>query len=319
MVARVRPSGENRTLDRALDVVVRGLCVLAAVIAAATIAGIAYEVVHGADGAISRFGLAFVGHTAWRPNFGVFGAAVPLFGTAVSSLTALVIALPMGIAIGLYLSLLAPRRVRSVVGPLVEGLAAVPSVILGLWGILVLGPFLRDHVEPWLHGNLGFIPLFGSPSSTGSSMFTAALVLVIMVLPIIASISRDLFLTVPTDLQEGATALGATRWEVVRGIVLPSAFSGIVAAAFLGLGRALGEAIAVSQVIGAGNSISRSLFDVGDTLAARVANQFQNPFDKLHQSSLFYLATILLAIGLLTNLLAQWIARRFDVRYGVAR
>jgi phosphate transport system permease protein len=225
---------------------------------------------------------------------------------------ALVLATPIAIAIGLYLSLLAPRGVRGTVGALVEMLAAIPSVILGFWGILVLGPFLRGHLEPWLHGTLGFVPIFGEPGSSGSSLFTAGLILTIMVVPIIASVSRDLFETVPRELQDGAAALGATRWEVVRGVVLPSTASGVASAAFLGLGRALGEAIAVTQVIGAGNKIHASLFTTGDTLASRVANQFQGATTKLHTSSLFYLALILLAIGLVTNLLAQWIARRFD-------
>jgi phosphate transport system permease protein len=186
-------------------------------------------------------------------------------------------------------------------------------VILGFWGILVLGPFVRDH-EPFLHRSLGFIPLFGAPQTSGASVFTAGLILAIMVVPIVASVSRDLFLTVPRELQDGAEALGATRWEVVRGIVLPSTASGVAAAAFLGLGRALGEAIAVTQVIGAGTAVHASLFRTGDTLASRIAAQFQGATSKLHLSALFYLAVILLAIGLVTNLLAQFIGRRFERR-----
>jgi phosphate transport system permease protein len=178
----------------------------------------------------------------------------------------------------------------------------------------VLGPFLKAHVEPWLHATFGFVPIFGPPGTTGASIFTAGLILAIMVVPIIASISRDLFQTVPRDLQDGAAALGATRWEVVRGVVLPSTASGIAAAACLGLGRALGEAIAVTQVIGAATAVHISLFDTGDTFASRIANQFQSPVSRLHTSAMFYLAVLLLAIGLVTNLLAQWIGRRFDVR-----
>jgi len=273
---------------------------------------IAYKVVDGASPAISKFGLGFVGDTSWQPNRDIFGAGTVLYGTLVSSLMALVIATPLGVAIGLYLALLTTSRVRAVVGPLVEMLAAVPSVILGFWGILVLAPFVKQHIEPWLHGHLGFIPLFGPPESTGLSMFTAGLVLAIMILPIIASISRDLFLTVPKEVQDGATALGATRWEVIRGVVLPSAAPGVAAATFLGLGRALGEAIAVSQVIGAGSQIQSSLFETGDTLAARIALQFSGAFSKLHFGALFYLALILLVIGVVCNLIAQMIGRRFD-------
>jgi phosphate transport system permease protein len=279
-------------------------------------------VIHGASPAISRYGLGFLVHATWMPNTGVsgvFGAAVLLYGTAVSSFMALLLATPIGISIGLYLSMLAPGRVRGVIGPLVEMLAAIPSVILGLWGILVLGPFMQKHLEPWLHSVFGFLPIFGPVPTTGSGVFSSGVILTIMVVPIIASLSRDLFLTVPRELQDGATALGATRWEVIRGVVLPSAASGVAAAAFLGLGRALGEAIAVTQTIGAGTSIHASLFMTGDTMASRIAEQFQNPFSKLHTASLFYLGAILLVIGLVTNVFAQWIGRRFDSQGLLAR
>ena len=289
----------------------RGVCALAVLLMLAVMVEIAYQVFSGAGSAFSKFGFGFLVHSAWEPNFGVFGSTVMLFGTLVSSAMALLIATPLGIAIALYLAMLAPPRVRSVVGPLVEMLAAIPSVILGLWGILVLAPFLQKHLEPWLHHTFGFIPLFGSPQTVGASVFTAGLILTIMIVPIIASLSRDLFLTVPRELQEGAAALGATRWETVRGVVLPTTAPGVIAAALLGLGRALGEAIAVTQVIGAGNAIHASLFRTGDTIASRIADQFPSLVSNLHKSSLFYLAAILLVIGLITNLLSQRIARRF--------
>jgi phosphate transport system permease protein len=215
--------------------------------------------------------------------------------------------------------MLAPKAVRGVVGPLVEMLAAVPSVILGFWGILVLGPVLAHTIEPWLHTYLGFIPLFGAPATTGLSIFNAVLLLTVMVVPIVASISRDLFLTVPRELQDGAAALGATRWETVRGVVLPSTASGVAAAAFLGLGRALGEAIAVTQVIGGGSLIHTSLFETGDTLASRIASQFQGAATKPLVASLFYLGLMILVIGLLANVAAQWISRRFDPLHIAAR
>jgi phosphate transport system permease protein len=294
------------------DGVLYGLCVVASLLAVVAIAVIAYQVINGASTAISRFGLGFLFHTTWKPNFDVFGAGSLLYGTLVSSLMALVLATPIGVAIGLYLSALAPVRVRGVVGPMVEMLAAIPTVILGFWGLVILAPFLQRHLEPWLHSALGFLPIFGSVPATGTGLFNAGLILTIMVVPIIASISRDLFLTVPRDLQDGATALGATRWEVVRGVVIPSAAPGVIAAAFLGLGRALGEAIAVAQVVGAGSVIHASLFEPGDTAAARIAIQFQNILNPLHQASLFYLAVILLAIGLLTNLIAVRLAARFE-------
>jgi phosphate transport system permease protein len=293
------------------DGVLCGVCALAVLLMLAVMVEIAYQVFSGAGSAFSKFGFGFLVHSAWEPNFGVFGSTVMIFGTLVSSAMALLIATPLGIAIALYLAMLAPPRVRSVVGPLVEMLAAIPSVILGLWGILVLAPFLQKHLEPWLHHTFGFIPLFGSPQTVGASVFTAGLILTIMIVPIIASLSRDLFLTVPRELQEGAAALGATRWETVRGVVLPTTAPGVIAAALLGLGRALGEAIAVTQVIGAGNAIHASLFRTGDTIASRIADQFPSLVSNLHKSSLFYLAAILLVIGLITNLLSQRIARRF--------
>lgn len=285
----------------------------------AVIAAIVYEVCSGAGSAISHFGPSFMTHTKWEPNFNLFGAGAFIYGTAVTSLLALLLAVPMGISIGLYLSMVAHRRVRGVIGPLVETLAAIPSVILGFWGILVLAPFLQAHLEPFLHRTLGFLPIFGAPGTTGAGLFNAGLILTVMVVPIVASISRDLFLTVPRELRDGATALGATRWEVVRGVVLPSTASGLVAATFLGLGRALGEAIATTQVIGAGNFIHASLFQTGDTLASRIADQYLGATSKLQISSLFYLGAILLAIGLLANLAAQLIVRRFDVRPVAAR
>jgi phosphate transport system permease protein len=298
--------------------VLHSLCAAAGVVAVLTLVGVVYQLVSGAQLSVSRFGLGFLGHTTWAPNFEAFGAATAIYGTVVSAVLALALAAPLGIAIGLYLSMMAPPGVRAVVGPLVEMLAAIPSVILGFWGVIVFAPFVQAHIEPALHSALGFIPLFGPPQTTGLSIFTAGLILTLMVLPIVASLSRDLFLTVPGDLKDGAAALGATRWEVIRGVVLPTTISGVAAATVLGLGRALGEAIAVSQVIGDGNGIHASLFQPGATLASRIALDFQFTVSKLHTASLFYLALILLVLGLLTSLTAQAIARRFDVQRGLA-
>jgi phosphate transport system permease protein len=308
----------RRTLDRFGDGLLAGICGLSGVVAIAVLMLIGYEVLHGADPAISRYGAGFPLDTIWKPNppFEQFGAGVVLYGTLVTSFVALMLGAPIAIAIGLFLSLLAPRSVRVVISPLVEMLAAIPSVILGFWGLLVLAPFVQEHIEPVLHDRLGFIPLFGPPQTTGASLFTASLILTIMVVPIIAAISRDLFLSVPRELQDGAEALGATRWEVVRGVVLPSTGSGVVAASLLGLGRALGEAIAVAQVIGAGTEIHASLFRTGDTLAARIANQFPGAITQMHQASLYYLGVILLVIGLLANLGAEFIGRRFGIAKG---
>jgi phosphate transport system permease protein len=306
------PSAARKRFDRIGDATLFAVCAGAAALGAVVIVAIAYQVVHGAAPAISKFGAGFLTGTTWQPNFGEFGAGSLLVGTLVSSFFALLLGAPIAVAIGLYLSLLAPTGVRRVIAPLVEMLAAIPSVILGFWGILVLAPFVQKHVEPGLNGALGFLPIFGAPETTGSSIFTASLILTIMVIPIIASISRDLFLAVPSEVQDGASALGATRWEVVRGVILPSTASGVVAAALLGLGRALGEAIAVAQVIGAGAEIQASLFKTGDTLAARIANQFPGALTELHKASLYYCGAILLVIGVASNLMAHWIGRRFS-------
>jgi phosphate transport system permease protein len=292
---------------------------LAASVTAITLIGlIAWKIIRGAHLAFSTFGISFIWGTVWDANKNVFGALPGLYGTAITSLMALVIATPLALAIALFLSELAPRGLRVLVGSLVEMLAAIPSVVLGLWGILVLGPFLANHVEPWLHRWFGFIPLFsGTPGSSG--IFIAGVILAIMVVPIVASICRELFLSVPSELEEGALALGATRWEMVRGVVLSFSRPGIAAAVILGLGRALGEAIAVTQVIGAGWTIQWSLFATGDTLASRIAGQYQGAVSKLQISSLFYLAALLLVIGLVTNLFAQLIVRRFAYQRGGGR
>jgi phosphate transport system permease protein len=296
--------------DRAL----LGLTALAALAAIAVMIAIVLKVFGESRLAFDKFGIAFLRGRTWDATHDVYGALPGLFGTAVTSLMALVIAVPLALAIALFLSELAPRGVRVIIGALVELLAAIPSVVLGLWGILVLGPFAADHIEPPLQRAFGFLPIFsGKPSSSG--IFIAGLILAIMVVPIVASICRELFLSVPQELEEGALALGATRWEMVRGVVLSSSRPGIAAAIILGLGRAIGEAIAVTQVIGAGNSgIHASLFATGDTLASRIAGEFIGASSKLQIASLFYLAGILLVIGLLTNLLAQLIVRRFEAQ-----
>jgi phosphate transport system permease protein len=310
--------GGRRRRDWLGDRVLLLLTLGASLAAVAVMVLIAYKVVRASDLAFGKFGISFLWGTVWDVNKNVLGAGTLIYGTAVTSLIALVLATPLAIAIALFLSELAPRGLRVVVGSLVEMLAAIPSVVLGFWGILVMGPFVAAHLEPWLHRWFGFLPIFsGSPSSSG--VFMAGLILAIMIVPIVASICRELFLNVPDELEEGALALGATRWEMVRGVILSSSRPGIAAAVILGLGRALGEAIAVTQVIGAATAIHVSLFAPGDTLASRIAGQYQGAASNLQISALFYLGAILLVIGLVTNLIAQLIVRRFDVQTAGAR
>lgn len=299
------------------DLLLQGAAGVAAIGATVIVALIAWELIKGARLSLSTFGLGFITDVGWDPVHLHFGAATFLFGTAITSVGALLIATPLAIGIALFLTELSPRWLRGPVTALVETLAAVPSVIIGLWGILVLAPILRDHVEPALHSTLGFIPLFGPPNTVGTGYFTAIIVLTIMIVPIISSLSRELFLGVPDDLKEGAFALGATRWEMVRGVVLPYTRGGVAAATILGLGRALGEAIAVATVIGAfNNAISRNIFANGNTIGAWIALQFLNAASDIEKSSLVYLGLILLVLSLVVNLLAQAIVRRSARKHG---
>ena len=300
----------RRLGDRFGDLFLYGLTAAAAAAAGALLVAIAWKVFDVAYPAISKFGFGFLTNQAWDVGRNQFAALDFIWGTAITSFVALAIATPVSIAIGLYLSELAPRGARTVIASLVELLAAIPSVVLGLWGILVLGPFVGTELEPWLHRHLGFIPLFsGTPENSG--ILVAVLVLTIMIVPISSSICRELFMGVPDELEHGALALGATRWEMVRGVILPYTRSGVSAALILGFGRAIGEAIAVTQVIGAGHGIHWSLFATGDTLASRVAEQYQGAAG-LQVASLVYLAAILLVISLVVNLVAQIITRRFS-------
>jgi phosphate transport system permease protein len=299
--------------DRIGDPLLKWLSALAALIAVAVVGGIVYEVFHLAWPAITKFGLGFITTDDWNPVTNRFGAASFIYDTVITSAVAVVIAAPLSIAIALYLTELAPRRLRRPVATLVDMLAAIPSVILGLWGILVLGPFMHDTIEPALNSVLGFVPLFsGDPSAFG--VLTAAMILTIMATPIITSVTREVFETVPGDLKEGSYALGATRWEMVRQVVLPYSRAGIVGAVILGLSRAIGEAIAVAQVIGGATGIHASLFATGDTLAARIASQFQGTSTALQKASLAYLGVILLIFSIAVNVIARIIVERGTIK-----
>jgi phosphate transport system permease protein len=299
--------------DRLGDVTLYGLTALASAASVAVMGAIVYKVVDGAWPSINHFGISFVWHQVWDPNKDVYGALDFVYGTALTSFVALLFAAPISIAIGLYLSELAPRGVRGVVGSLIEMLAAVPSVVIGLWGILVLGPFVQKDLEPALHAALGWTPFFRGTPHTGGYL-PAMIVLTIMIIPISSAVCRELFLTVPQDLKEAAHGLGLTRWEMVRGVILPFTRGGVVAAILLGLGRALGEAIAVTQVIGSATGHHISFFALGDTLASRIASQYQGALTPLATASLVYLALILLVFTLLVNVSAQVIVKRFELR-----
>ena len=299
--------------DRAGDPLLRALTLIASVAAVVLLGLIVYKVFDGSSEAFSHFGLGFITATEWNPVTRIFGAGYFLFGTAVSSFATLLIAAPVSIAIALFLTELAPRRARRPVATLVELLAAIPSVVLGLWGLIVLAPIMNETIEPALNSVLGWIPLF-SGATSGVGMLTAIVILTIMVVPIVSAVTRELFETVPADLKEGALALGATRWETVRMVILPYARSGIVGAVILGLGRALGEAIAVALVIGHTAGIQASLFHPADTVASRLASEYQGATSSLQISALTYLAAILLVLSVLANIAARVIVRHTGVR-----
>jgi phosphate transport system permease protein len=258
---------------------------------------------------IRRFGLGFIISTTWDPVRDLFGALPVIFGTVVSSLLALAIAVPVSLGVAIYLAELAPGWVRRPLGFVIELLAAIPSVVYGLWGIFVLAPWLRESVQPGLAKSLGFIPLFeGAPRGFG--MLAAGLILAIMILPTIASVSRDVMRAVPASLREGALALGAMRWEAIVVGVLPHARGGIVGAIILGLGRALGETMAVTMVIGNRAEVSASLFEPSATMASVIANEFAEASGDLYLAALAELGLILFGVTVLLNVIARLLVGR---------
>ena len=284
---------------------------LAALAAAALLGLLTYKVVAQAWPALRHFGLSFVWSYVWNPNSAAFGAASFIFGTIVTSFIALLLATPISVAIALFLTEIAPKRLVAPLATIVELLAAIPSVVLGLWGILVLGPFMNHHLEPWLQGAFGFLPIFSGPTSQ-AGILPAAVILTIMIVPIVTALCREILSRVPRDLTDGSLALGSTRWEAIRSVALPYAAPGISAAMLLGLGRALGEAIAVTQVIGSQTWIGSSLFHPGDTLGSKIAATYQGADTALQLNSLLYLGAILMVISLLTNVVAQSVVARFE-------
>lgn len=251
----------------------------------------------------------FFYQTAWDPVSGEYGALSFIYGTFVSSLLALLLALPLGLGIALFLTELAHPWLRTIFGFMVELLAAIPSVVYGLWGIFILVPFLRETVEPWLQNYFGFLPFFsGAPYGIG--MLAAGLILTVMILPIICSISRDVFLAVPLTQREAAYALGATKWEAIRMSVLSYAKSGLIGASFLGLGRALGETMAVTMLIGNRPEISLSLFAPAHTMASVIANEFTEASDESHLTALFAIGATLFLLTFMVNSFARLLVRK---------
>jgi phosphate transport system permease protein len=264
-----------------------------------------YEMVRGSELSLKQFGWKFLTTSKWDPVAEEYGALPVIFGTLVSSLLALLIALPLSIGVAIFLSELAPRWLERPVSFLVELLAAIPSIVYGLWGIFVLVPWLRNSVEPFLIKNAGFLPFFkGVPYGFG--MLAAGIILAIMVLPIISSISRDVLRAIPNSQREAAFALGATKWETTK-IVLSDGKSGLLGATLLGLGRAVGETMAVTMVIGNRPEISYSLLDPGYSMASVIANEFAEATSSLYTSALIEIALILFVVTIVLNVIARLI------------
>ncbi len=279
------------------------LCLAGALTVGLLLVLVAYQLYHGSAASREKFGWHFLISSAWDPVTDSYGAAPFIFGTFVSAFIALLLAVPLSVGTAIYLTELAPLKIRQPLVSVIEMLAAVPSVIWGLWGVFVLVPVLRDHLYPLLQKWFGFLPIFRGPIY-GIGMLTGGIIVAIMVLPIVTSISREVLRSVPNLQREAAYGLGATRWEVTRIAVLSYARRGLFGAAMLGLGRALGETMAITMVIGNNPQIAASLFAPGDTLASVIANQFTEATSNLLLSSLIELGLVLLGVTIFINILA---------------
>jgi phosphate transport system permease protein len=268
-----------------------------------------YELAKGARPAFDEFGLGFVSAKVWNPVNNTFGALPAIYGTLISSALALLLAVPVSLGAAIFLAELSPPWVRAPASYLIETLAAIPSVIYGLWAFFFLVPLVRDPVERFLGDNFGWIPLFDGPQF-GLGLLSAGIILAIMILPMITSLSRDVLLAVPNSQREAMFALGATRWEVVSRAVIPYARSGLVGAVILGLGRAMGETMAVTMVIGNQFRVPKSLFDPAHTISSGIASQFPEASAGIYVGSLIYMALILFVISLLVNMAARLLVGR---------
>ncbi|MGC9193855.1 MAG: phosphate ABC transporter permease subunit PstC [Syntrophobacteraceae bacterium] len=269
----------------------------------------------GALPALKKFGLGFIGSTAWNPVTNVFGGLVPIVGTLATSAIALLIAVPVSFGIAMFLTEMCPARLRRPLGTTIELLAGIPSIIYGMWGLFVFAPVFSRHAEPWIDSHLGRLPLIGpffSGPPIGIGVLTAGLILSIMVIPFIAAVMRDVFEVVPHMLKESAYGLGATTWEVVRNITLPYARVGVVGGIMLGLGRAIGETMAVTFVIGNSHSLHVSLLMPGNSIASTLANEFTEAVGKIYISSLIELGLFLFIITFIVLALAKLLLIRLS-------
>jgi phosphate transport system permease protein len=299
--------------DRLVDGGFRNLTIVLASFVAITLLAIFITVFQGAREAMQTFGLTFITTSNWNPVDNEYGAFTAIYGTLVSSIMALVIAVPLGIGTAIFITEnLIPLRWREVIGVMVELLAAIPSVVLGLWAIFVMEPFIRPFLQ-FLYDAFGWLPFFNSPPQ-GPGMAPAIIILVVMILPIITSISRDALNQVPNELRQGAYGVGSTRWVAILNVILPAAVSSIMGGIMLSLGRAMGETMAVTMIIGNSNNFSFSLLAPGNTIASMLANQFGEA-DGIQVSALLYAAVILMVLTFTVNIAAQWIIKKLTLKY----
>jgi phosphate transport system permease protein len=306
-----RAPGQHRA-----DAAFRGITAASALVVIAVMAGILLALARDSSLSLRTFGLGFLGSSAWNPSTGEFGAMSSVYGTVVSTAIAMVLAVPLSITIAVFLVEVAHPRVSRVVGGAVELLAAIPSIIYGMWGLFVFAALMQEKVQPALGKSLGFLPLFNGPPM-GIGMLTAGIVLAIMVVPFITAVTRDVLLMVPPVLKESAHGVGATMWEATRSVSVRYGRGGIIGAIFLGFGRALGETMAVTFVIGNSHAISASLFAAGNTIASTLANEFNEASEPIYRSALVELALVLLAITLAFQIVAHvWLGRLGRVEAG---
>ena len=300
-----------RTWDRAF----RLLTFSSAAAVLVLLGGVIVVLIIGAMPALKTFGFDFLVSESWNPVTEKFGALAPVYGTVVVAMIAMVVAVPIGIGIAVFLSELCPQPLRAPIGIAIELLAGIPSIIYGIWGLFVFAPFLQATLQPALINTFADVPwlssLFGGPPY-GIGVMTAGLVLAIMVLPFIASVSRDVFASTPTVLKEAAYGVGATTWEVVRNVILPYARVGVIGAILLGLGRALGETMAVTFVIGNAHRISASILAPGTTISATIANEFTEAVGDIYTSALFALGLILFVITFIVLAIARYMLLRLE-------
>jgi phosphate transport system permease protein len=303
--------------QRLREALFRGATLVAALLVLTLLGGVALSLLHGSWPAFSHFKLAFLTREIWNPVTDQYGALAPVYGTLVTSLLAMVIAIPISFGIAIFLTELSPTWLKRPVGVAIELLAAVPSIIFGIWGLFVLAPLLQRHVQPWLIEWLGPLPVVGKlfqGPPFGIGVLTASVVLAIMVLPFISAVMRDVFETVPDVLKESGYGLGATTWEVIWKVVVPYSRTGIVGGIMLGLGRALGETMAVTFVIGNAHRISPSLLAPGTTISASIANEFTEAVGDLYTSSLVALGALLFLITFTVIAAARFMLLRLDRR-----